>query len=270
MWTLDNTSLPTDGETRTEEDSLGLSLFVTDLPRTNEDPVFYTADPQDIYNKDTKQGFETVVSEDSPVPTTSKFYVFSGFVEVDGAEEASSLYYLDNNRFFYDYIDKISYYVVDSATTTFSGSYEEDYDYLDFDIDISTSVDPVLTLDLNSTNLVFSDIEEIDVEGRVYSKSATSPPPIEQFFWDSTSRLLTVQASQVCGPVDGDTITVKYLLDETTYDEVLDVFRFDLSTLELDYVDYISHQNIAYYPSSEITTNTLIYNRIDKVALCLS
>lgn len=267
MFIFDNETLPTDSIDRFRSGSRGLSLFVTDAPRANEEPQFYTADPQSNYNVAAPSTFESV-TKDNPIPTESVIYEFRGLISPTGFTEAPTLFYLDNGRFFYDYIDAATYLVVDGATPTITAEFTNSYDYFDF-LFVDQGTERIFTLDLSEETFPFNDVSVINVGGLPFTKHPNSSTSPGQFFYDTTSQELRLHADQLCGPTEGVPLDLTFTMDESNAEVTYPVLRFDFSSASFDYIDYVSHQNVKYYPSSEVTSGTLIYNRIDKIALCL-
>ena len=266
MWLLDNSALPIDSD-RFTEDSVGISLFLTNGPRANQEPQFYSADPQATYSTITPPTFDSVI-EDTPIPTDSVIYQYRGLVEPTNFTEAPTLFYLDNNKFFFDYIDAATYVVVDAASSSVSLSFSKDYDYFSFE-SISVNEDLVYTLDLSQEDFSFSDISNIDVGGLVYSKVLSTPTSAGEFFFDTTNQQLTIRTSTTCGPSQNVDFSISFSLNENDVEDTYKALRFDFSSSSFDYIDFVSYQNLSYYPSAEISSGTLIYNRIDKIGLCL-
>lgn len=265
MFTLDNTDLPiTDKFT---EDSLGLSLFWTDISRSNDEVVFYTADPQSNYNTVTNSPFNTV-TEDNPVPTNSTLYSFRGQISPTGLTEAPTLFYLDDNKYYFDYLDRRTYIVIPEATTSLDSIYEVSYSYYDFSVTTS-GINIYLEIDLSNNDFDFDDISAVNIGGLAYSKSLVSNTAINEFYYSSSDQTLYIHGSITCGPTPDLEVDITFDLTLSEAVESFSVLRFDLSSSNFDYIDYLAHNNINYYPSTEITSGTLIYNRLDKIALCL-
>ncbi len=266
MWIFNNLELPT--EDKFVEDSRGLSLFVTDGDRANQNPEFYIVDSQSNYNRVTPLTFDSV-TEETPIPTDSTIYEYRGFVSPSGFTESPTLFYLDNNRFFYDYIDFSTFVVVPGASNpAISATFDVAYNFYDFTA-LDQGNEIFYSIDLSEETFNFNDLESINVGGLTYFKSAISSTSPGEFYREPSTNVVTIHTDKFCGPSPEISLDFTFSLTEAQAENTYSALRFDFSSSNLDYIDFLSHQNINYYPSAEITSKTLIYNRIQRIALCL-
>jgi hypothetical protein len=121
-----------------------------------------------------------------------------------------------------------------------------------------------LYVTFNLSEYSYNSILSIDIGGLNYEEAVSQPTTAGQFYEEDGK--LTIHSSLSCGARPGLLINLTLNVGFTSS---LDCKRFNLSSYNLAYVDYLSHGNRVFYPSTEVVSGTLIYNSVNKVALCL-
>jgi len=244
----------------TTEDTLivptqGLPLFST----TNlSNSSLFTVDPQAHYYEDTPADFEFLDETNLilPTPTSLELYVLNHLVTSNTLAEVSNIHRLYTNTFYRDLNDNKTYVLCDSSLASVIQVVDTEYT----DWVVSENVFEYTSEDYDFTNLV-----KISVNGLVYLPG----DGFNHTFSIVSSSEVVINSEVYCGPQPGDLLTFIFEIPLDTLVKSFSVFSFDFSSQDVDMIDSLPYNNQVFQISSQIQSNTLLYNRIKKLALCI-
>lgn len=244
MWNLLTSNL---SDNRNVFQVSGLNLFVT---KKKVNSTLITVDPQSQYSQNVKPSFERPVDLYTPVPILSKIYVLNNLVSVLGFKEVFNINLLEDDSFYRDYIEDSTYILSSLTVLPISGF--KTLNYEDF-----TEVNYFYTYNFDSNQ--FFSIESINVEGLIYKPN--------QFSFNGTT--LVVEADACCGPQEGNTFNLSITYSAEEAKEIHNVYIFDFTDQDVDFIDALSSNNQTFQFSSEVVAGSLLYNRVKKLAICI-
>jgi hypothetical protein len=262
MFKLESSALPLESYTRLS--SKGVNLFVS-----GENPTFFfKADPQAKSSSSAPLPYQSALIED-PIPENLYLYIFKGAVRFPTLTEKTSLFYLEKNCYFIDLLTNFTYLVVDKTETSFLGTLDLEYNYSEF---VEVLEDDYFNLTFSFVDSIysFSDISSVESGGFAFSKQNSEALGDSEFYYDVNSKNLTIQSSYAFGATENQSLLLKLDIDFTSYAERFDVWSFTYpSDLNIDFIDYLQYSNKSFYSSTSITSGSLLFNRLSKIALCL-
>lgn len=241
-WTLNTTNTTRDFDL---SDINGLRLFSTDLPINS---TLNVVDPLAPYSLETVPEFEPVLDLETPTPSESILYVINTVVDVTSFTQVFNINLLELESYYIDYVESKTYILSSATGLIITGETELSYDSF-------SELNFIYTYDFGSPQSFT--VDSVNVNGLIFSGANLT----------FDGQILTITASRSCGPQEGDTFTLSLSYTETAADTTHDVYIFDFSTEDIDVVDSLSWENQQYQLTSEVLANTLLYNRVQKLAI---
>jgi hypothetical protein len=245
MWILETTN--TTKPVSITENLPGLNLFSTLL---NTNGTLSTIDPQAQYSEGTIPSFIPVLDLVPPVPTESKLYIIDFLVGVNTFTEVYNINLLEEDSFYRDYVENKTYILSSLTSLDIRGTVQIPYE--DF-----VEANLIYTYSFSSSQSFT--ITLINVNGLLYTPGG--------FTFDGTT--ISLEADLCCGPQVGDIFELSISYTEDNASTTYPLYLFDFSTEDIDMIDSMSWNNTTFQFSSEIVPNSLLYNRVSKLAICI-
>ena len=244
MWSLETNNLT---DNRDVFNVLGLRLFSTNQ-RVNS--TLALVDPQAQYSLNTSADFIPVLDLEPPTPTVSNLYVLDDLVSIEDLEEIFNINLLKEGSYYLDYVENKTYLLSQNTDLIITSTSNLEFaDFIEINYFYSYTFDTVQSFDISLVN----------VNGLKYYPG--------NFTFDGQT--LTITASQCCGPQPGDTFELTKTYSESSYSKRYLVYLFDFSSDDIDMVDSLTYKNKQFQFSSEVVSNTLLFNRVLSLAICI-